>query len=147
MNPLESLSPRTKSVLILLLTLLLGAVLGALVNAWLAHQRFDRLRSLRTEPGFIRVMERAIEPQDAAQQEAIRAVLEQTADRMNAIQRERREEMRALVDSMKAQLAPVLTERQMDRLEQRLRFGGPAPDVPFRRPGFRREGPPNGLQR
>jgi hypothetical protein len=138
MNPLASLSARTKSILILVLTLLLGGVLGAMLNGWLVHQRIDRLQRLRTEAGFTRMMERTIEPRDAAQRDQVRAILERTAGQVEAIQRQRRHEMRAVVDSMRTELRAVLTAEQMSRLERRLRFAEP-PRILRGRPGLRRD--------
>ena len=68
---LDFMNVRVKSLILLLATLLIGLVLGALLHAHIADERIERLAYLRSSPGFIRYMERAIEPTDAAQQEAM----------------------------------------------------------------------------
>ena len=124
------MNPRTKSALLLTLTLLIGMVLGALLNARLAEQRIERIAFLRSSQGFIRFMNRAIVPRDEAQQAAIHAVLERAAMRMADHLYETRTEMRAIIDSTQAELRSILTTEQMNQLEESLRIrqrNGPGP--------------------
>lgn len=128
------MNARAKSMLLLLITLLIGMVLGALLHARIAEQRMEQLAFLRSQPGFIRYMERAIAPQDAAQQEAIRTILDKTARSLAAQRFSMQEETRAILDSTRAELARVLTEEQMAQLEERINQG--------RQRFERRPGPP-----
>jgi len=122
------MSPRTKSILLLLLALVIGGVLGALLNARLAERRIVRLASFRSEQGFMRYMEQAVEPVDDVQRERIRAVLQSSAERMSRHREASWREARLILDSTRAELRTILTEDQMLRLEehlenQRFRFG------------------------
>lgn len=115
------MNPRTKSALLILVTLVLGMVLGALLHARLAEQRMERLASLRSHRGFVHYMEGVIAPRDAAQRAAVQSILQETADSLDAHMTRSRGHSRALVDSMKSALRPVLDQAQMQRLEEHLR--------------------------
>ncbi len=114
------MSARTKSVLLLLLSLGLGAVLGALVQARLAEQRLERLALFRSERGLTRALERVIEPTDEAQRQAVAEVLAGSARRMAAQMRQNRERSFALLDSTMQALESVLTEEQMEEVTRRI---------------------------
>src|SRR5690606_16708428 len=101
------MSPRTKSVLIIIATLLIGVVVGALLNARLAERRIERIASMRSERGFVRYMEHIVQPHDDEQRQALRDVLERAGQRMAEHQMRTRSEARALFDSTRAELAAV----------------------------------------
>lgn len=117
------MSPRVKSILLIIATLLIGLVLGALVNARLAEKRIERIASLRSERGFVQFIEDAVRPTDEAQREAIRDVLRRAGERMAAHQERSRRQARALLDSTRSELAEVLTDEQMQRLDERFEAG------------------------
>ena len=146
------MSARTKSILLLLATLLIGMVLGALVNARLAEQRLERIAFLRSSHGFVRFWEEAVEPQDEAQREAIEAVLQQSARRLAEHMRTSQGEMQDIIDSTKTQLDVLLTPEQRARLERRMqrrrenRFEDRRPRFEERRGPPGRGGPPGGRE-
>lgn len=114
------MSARLKSLLLLFAALLLGGVLGALVNARLAEARLEQVASLRSSSGFVRFVERGIEPRDEAQREAIRAVLQRSAEQLAETRNQHRQEVRRIVEATRAELAPLLTADQRAQLEARL---------------------------
>ncbi len=120
-----------RSALILLATLLIGALFGALITGALEQRRISRVAEMR-ERGFVMHLERIIQPKDEAQREAIRAVLEVAAQRNQEIMRGAREQIGYQFRQTKEELFPLLDEEQRQRLESAA--GG------FRRGGFR--GPP-----
>lgn len=138
------MSPRTKSVLLLLATLIIGLLLGAIANGYFVRERLDRLGNLMTPGGFGGRVEEVLQPTSEEQRRAIREVLDAAAPRAVEIMRRSREDMRALNDSVKEQLADVLSEEQMARLEEHLRFRrrgpwrGRPPMLEGRPPGPRR---------
>lgn len=128
------MSARVKSILLIVATLLIGLLLGALLNARLAEQRMERIASLRSERGFVRYMEDVVAPANEAQREALRDVLHRAGERMAAHQERSRQEARAMLDSTRAELAEILTPEQLQRLDDRMqanrrgrgrRFDGP----------------------
>ena len=136
------MTARTKSMLLLLGALLIGALIGGLIHARMVEQRIERIGYLRSERGFIRHVERVVEPRDEAQREAIRAVLRQNAERMVDLRFRFRDAVEALLDSTRAELASLLTDEQMERLEEEIRTR--EQDRRSRRgrqPGRRRVGP------
>ena len=124
------MSPKTKSVLLLLATLVIGLILGALMNGYFVRQRLDHIGGLMNPAGFGEHMEEVIQPTSDEQREAIRKILDSAAPKAIAAMRESRAVMRALNDSVKAELANILTDEQMKRLDDRTRFRRRGPFQP-----------------
>jgi len=136
-----------KPTLIIIGTLLLGIVLGTLISGTLADQRYRRIRSMMRPPGFAEELVEAIQPKDEEQHRAIMAIVENADLRMQDLMRQSRAEMHAKIDSMAAELRPLLTDEQKTRLEKHLgdrRPGQMEPKEPFgdRRPGPMEHGEP-----
>jgi hypothetical protein len=108
---------RSKSVIVLIVTLLLGVLIGTLlVGPLIARRHFDRVDAMRTREGFAQRMERIIEP-DASQTVKVRQILTKHAAQFDGIFTQHRLQMDALVDSMWQELGPILTDEQRARLE------------------------------
>jgi hypothetical protein len=134
-----SFSPRTKSIALLVATLLLGVVVGALLNAWWAHERFERIRRLRTPGGFEQIVTRTVQPTSPKQRQEIEAVVGRTAQRLDSLRTRHWREVRRLVDTMRTDLEPVLTEEQLSALDRRIEMHRRRPGPPG--PGLRGPGP------
>ncbi len=140
---------RTKSAFLLLAVLVLGVVIGMLVSGVLHNRRMDRIARLRTGPGIVQLVERAVEPQSEEQRARIREVMEGAAPRFAEAFERTREEMRALSDSVMSELEAILTPQQLENLRSHMemRRGMPPSDEwrgrekPGRRPP-RDGGPP-----
>ena len=118
--PWMSFSPRTKSVLLLVVTLLLGIVLGGVLTGWWVQNRADRVRALRTPSGFVeRVVER-VEPTSAAQRDSVQIIARRTARQLERLRRSHRQQTMAFLDSMRTELRTVLSEEQISTLDRRL---------------------------
>ncbi len=105
-----------KSALILGTTLVVGILIGALATgAWTRH-RMRQLNTMRTQPGLVHAVERTVQPTDSVQARAVREAVRRTADRIGAINRRNRGEIAAQFDSLQAELRPILTDEQMQRL-------------------------------
>jgi len=111
------MKPRTKPALILLATLLVGILIGSLSTSAVINSRLEQITSLRTRGGFSDVLEAVIQPTDAEQKAQIRAVVERTGARMGDLYREGRKMRDAIGDSMRAELKPLLTPAQNQRLD------------------------------
>jgi len=147
------MTDRTKSALLIGGTLVLGMIVGGLFNAALVNRRFSEVARLRVPGGLAGRIEEVIQPENEEQAEAIRAVLDEFEPRFIAAFDESRTRIRVLTDSVMGELGAVLTEEQMDRLQQDIRVRGEPP--PFLRPprdgtrpgaekGRRRRPPPGG---
>jgi hypothetical protein len=138
------MTDRTKSALLLGAILVLGIVIGSLLTGAIVNRRIDSLAEARGRMSAFFLD--AIEPESEEQAEAIREVLEGAAPRFKEIYDNTRSEMRRLRDSVMAELDPILSDLQKERLEERMRFGPRPPFDRQRRPGFRPgpHGPPPG---
>jgi hypothetical protein len=136
----------TRTAVILLTTLLLGVLLGALAGGAVASVRRERIEGMRRPGGFVEHVEEVIRPRDQAQRAAIRPVIQATAERNQRIIRGANLRLRAELDSMRARLAPHLDAGQRMRLDGFARrpppFGPPPPRGG--RPPPPGEGPPPG---
>lgn len=130
------MTSQTKSALLLGGALVTGVILGALIVGAFVAQRVDRLDRLREPTRLARFMEDAIEPTSPAQRDSIRAVLRYRARQASALLQNTRRDLRAVQDSLRADLKPLLTDEQLERLRERMRMGPPGP-----RPRLLRRGP------
>ena len=108
----------SKSIAVLIITLLLGMVLGALGFSVYQRQRFRDALSMTRPAHFTASIEQALEPIDDDKREAIRAALRTIDEGMRAQRRARDEGRRAHLDSIEAALLPLLDEDQRQRLQQ-----------------------------
>ena len=115
-----ALGARTKSIILIVASVGVGILIGALIQARLAQNRLERLALLRSERGFVRALERVIDPSDEAQREEIQEVLERSAQRMAAQMMQNREATISLLDSTIHALHDVLTEEQISQLNERM---------------------------
>jgi hypothetical protein len=137
------MTANTKSMFLLAMTLVTGFALGLFADATLVRGRRDRIEGMRRPPGFVAHMESVIQPHSDAQRDSIRPILESAGRRNQQAIREANLQLRAALDSMKTELAPILDSSQRDRLAREVEH---MPD-PFRPGGGRgrgRGGPPGG---
>lgn len=106
---------RTKTLVILLSTFLIGGVVGALITGTVFKQRQEQLYTLRQR--FPRYMERVIQPTDSLQAEQIRAVLQEYGQRIGDLRRSYLREQALVIDTLRRRMRPLLTAEQVTRLE------------------------------
>ena len=140
---------RTKSAFLLLAVLVLGVAIGMLVSGVLHNRRMDRIARIRTGPGIVQLVERAVQPESEEQRAQIRKIMEGAAPRFAETFQRTQEEMRTLSDSVMSELEAVLTAEQLEGLRSHMlmrRRGGPPADEwrDKERPGRRppRDGAP-----
>jgi len=112
------MSPSAKSLFIIAATLIVGGLVGAFTTAAVNNHRMEQLGAMRYQEGFIHAAEAVIVPTDEAQRERLRPVLQHAAARRAALWHTYRTERRVLLDSMREELAPLLTEEQRQRLRR-----------------------------
>lgn len=135
----------TTSALLLAGTLAAGLVLGAAGAGALARQRRVELGTLGRPPGFARHVEDVLQPRDSAQRARLQPVIERAAARNQRIIRDANVSLRQSIDSLRAELGPLLDDAQRDRLARMTSTMPPfGPGRP--RPGMQRmpghRGPP-----
>lgn len=114
------MSTRTKSILLLAGTLLLGMLLGALGSGTVFNRRLASIAELRTSRGMAFVLEEVVRPETPEQRQAFREVVEATAPEYADVFERTGTELRALNDSVLARVRPLLSEDQAERLEHYL---------------------------
>ncbi len=132
-----------KSVLVLVVTLFIGMILGALIHGTIMQKRIkDTAFRMRAPFGLLHILEDVVDLDDS-QQEAVREILKKHQERMSRSRRE----VRAMMDSLRKELEPILTQEQLERLNNRPWFPRgkelPPPPFPRMRPGMRRRPPPH----
>lgn len=132
------MSAAVKSALLLAMTLIAGVLLGLVSARGIERRPFGPRRPPPMAGGLAQHMEDVIRPRDAAQAEQVRAVLERTAARNRDILHGVNDSLRASIERMQRELAPLLDDAQRARLDSVARklppVGGPA--------GMRGGGPP-----
>ena len=114
-------------------SLLIGLVLGLMLQGLLHQLRSSRIGMLRREDGFVRHMESIIRPRPD-QRAAVEALLRATGAHDQQIISVAHMQLRASLDDLHRQLQPLLDADQWQRLQRM----GRLPD-PF---GARPPGPP-----
>jgi Spy/CpxP family protein refolding chaperone len=98
-------------------TLLIGFVIGFLTNGRLVKSRIDRMQSFYTEKGANRAFMRVLDP-TPEQMEQIRPILQQHARQNKELLKHHRSEQQALFLELENELRPLLTDEQMEKLEE-----------------------------
>lgn len=114
----------TKSSLIVLGTLIIGIICGALLNGSVRMNRegaFAGPPSPERFSGFF--LERIIRP-DEEQREEIQRIMADYRPRFEETMSRHRGEIATLIDSLEQQIDPMLTEEQRERLSERRDRGG-----------------------
>lgn len=109
---------RTKSVLILTFTLVVGGLIGSLATSAVHNYRWEQIRKLSTHEGFVEAMEDVVDVDDAAQREQVRAVLDQYADYVSDARRAYYHERRDLASSLHVRLSALLEADQRAELDR-----------------------------
>lgn len=124
------MNTRAKSALVIVTTLIIGILIGVFVLVPpIAKHHFKRIASMRHPEGFIKGMEHMIRPSEAQAPEVHR-LLDRYSQRFDEINDRHHAEMTALMDSLRTDLSPVLTDEQnerLDRMGQRARRSMPPP--------------------
>lgn len=115
---------KAKSTIILLLTLVIGIFLGISIDRTIVHRSFEkRIAKYRARGGLLHIFERVIEPDkenfDPEQYQKIKTILEKYSEKIYKHGKKSRQEMSAIMDSLRMELDPILTAEQKERLKHR----------------------------
>ncbi len=134
---------RVKTAGILIGTLFLGGILGVLGSRLWVQARVQRFQEHRGQRFFVQLHTQIIQP-TPAQEDTVNAILEKYERKMLQLRRQFGDETRTMLDSLQAELKPILNEEQLERLQKRR---GQPPHPQHFRPGsppVHGEGPPPG---
>ncbi len=112
---------RTQTYLLLVTVLLIGFIGGFMVNGQLVKRKMERFRGLVAKPGtFIQHVTTKLEL-TPEQESEITPALQRHFERMQAIQKSHRQEMKGEFDTLKQDITQTLTEEQMKRFHSIMR--------------------------
>ena len=109
---------KTKAILLVALTLVIGIFIGMLTSAHLRHQRMKSVRMYSSEQRFREGIYSSIKP-DEEQKEKIDVILKKYSDLNRSVVSNFRKELESLMDQMRAEIEPLLSEEQLEQLRQR----------------------------
>ena len=112
------MSIQWKSTVIIISTLVIGILIGVFLAGPVMHRHLRPPISERGPDGFASMLERIIQP-TPDQEEAVGAVLAMHSARLDGMRAGFRDEMVALMDSLRVDLDPILTDEQKARLDDR----------------------------
>ncbi|MCU0287636.1 MAG: hypothetical protein MUF15_14740 [Acidobacteria bacterium] len=115
---------KVKTTLILIGTLVIGILLGAMLDRALMRMKIKGFLAMRTHKGFVERMEIIIQPASSQKKEVV-AVLEKYALQFDTMHEEFKGRIKSLLDSFKNDLTPVLTPEQMKKMEEKFFNSGP----------------------
>lgn len=142
------MTTRSKSILILSGTLLIGLVIGALGAGAIIGSRVDQFERMRRPGGIPQMIEEAIMPTDETQRRKIVIALDSLDARQLRLREYNAQQHDAIFDSLRSDLDSILTPEQRTRLQEwQTQDRGPRgrPRGPGARGGDRRDrhpGPP-----
>lgn len=115
-------SERRKAILILTATLVVGILIGLLVPGFFhkyeerRHGRGGRnISTERKKEWFASTIYKIVQP-DSAQVKQIKPITDWASQQIEAIEVSSNSQMSAVLDSVKVQLKPILTDEQQQRL-------------------------------
>ncbi|MGD8778313.1 MAG: hypothetical protein PVH88_05055 [Ignavibacteria bacterium] len=109
---------KTKSILAIIGTLLIGFVLGFMSNIFFVKSRFNEVRDYHKKGRMIDYFIRKLDLNDE-QQLLIEPVLKKYNAKLKKNSEETKIKIIELMDSLKTELEPFLTEEQMEALNSR----------------------------
>ncbi len=116
---------RYKSLIAILLTLIIGIVIGFLSSTYMRNRKMEEFRSYASYEGFKYQALRVIDPTEE-QEEKILPVIESFSRKNQELKIRYREEFITLMKDYKNELEPLLTKEQIQRIESRRRERPPA---------------------
>lgn len=103
---------KTKSILILLSTLVLGLVLGFLISGQITKQKLDEFKQWGSEDGFKQIMLEAIKPEQG-QMEKLEPIIEKHAKLNGELHNQWKKQHGELMRDLTKELENVLTAEQI----------------------------------
>jgi hypothetical protein len=108
---------KARPIIIIVITLIIGFVLGMLTSAQIRYSRLRPVRVFFSEERFRDGFYRAIEP-DNKQKETIDLLLSRYAKENSLIQNDFRKKLDSLMKDFWKEMEPNLTKQQLERLRQ-----------------------------
>ena len=115
------MTTRFKIAGIIVATLLIGIILGAVGRGAFTRVHREKLDAMKRAELLLSRVNEAVEP-DSSQKPKVEEIIKRTAERIDTLFNHNQAEMADLMNSMKRDLSAVLTPDQQKRLNQELKF-------------------------
>lgn len=116
-------SERKRAILIVILTLLVGIIIGSLATGMMARQHYNgsrnELRNNRSENqmGFLKKII-TVTDADKEQETTMKPILERTIGRLDSLQENSSRKAQEQMDAMLLELEPILRKDQLEKLKE-----------------------------
>jgi len=123
---------KIKSFIIIIITLVLGIILGGLGSGYLRAKKMKDVRSYTSVEGFTYRFLKVLEPTEE-QKEQIVPIIKKFSKENDKLRKDYRDDFRQLMKDFRDELYPLLTEQQIKKLEEfrpKHRSGGEDRRVP-----------------
>lgn len=108
---------KTRPLLFIIVTLIIGFVLGFLTSSQLRHQRMKPLRIYSSEKRFIQDAQRFLQP-DSLQAKKLEPVIKKYAKLSSDLHKEYRRDFEKIMNDYFSAVKPYLTEQQLEGMRQ-----------------------------
>jgi type VI protein secretion system component VasK len=106
------------SLLLIVGLLLIGFAIGFMANAYLVRQRLQPIREMRTEAGFLDMMDRIMDI-NPEQKKYTDTILIQYYRHNQQLIQSNRQQMKAALDSTVTRLQPHISAQQLEQLDKK----------------------------
>lgn len=104
-----------KSTLILIITLLLGILIGGFGHRAYMRSYFNQLHTLRANRGVERMLLRRIDPTEE-QRPKVEKVVQKYGTKIDSMRQKHHKQSRKMITTLMAELKPLLTKSQLERV-------------------------------
>lgn len=101
-----------KTIFVLVGMLLIGIALGALGQSTIHNRRMEKLSDMRRQGGLYAAIDRYIDPVDLAQEDMLRSLTKTYQTKLSKFLRHYQWHRSTLMDSLKMDMMPLLTDEQ-----------------------------------
>lgn len=108
---------KLRITILIVLTLLIGFVIGMLTSAQLRHKRMRPVRIYASENYFRDHLYKVVEP-DSAQKAELDAIIEEYGEEFNEMNAAFWKDFETLMDRQWSDIKPVLNKEQIEKLEE-----------------------------
>ena len=116
-------SERKKAILIVILTLLVGIIVGSLATGMVARQHYNGSKNERSngrsenKTGFLKKIIKVTDA-DKEQETAMKPILEKTIGRLDSLQENTSQKVQEQINAMLLELEPILRKDQLEKLKE-----------------------------
>lgn len=124
---------KTKSTLIIIATLIVGMVIGFLINGQITHRRYKKFVEYKKEDGFKNMFYHRYDLTED-QKMNIDPILDKYAKMNGTLMEDFRKEFDSTISAFHSEVKPFLTPEQLEKMEQsKERFGKRRQPTPHKR--------------